>query len=129
MGKPLTQRQKYDRQITEAQVQRVITDALDTYGWLWHHETDSRKSKRGFPDICAVHPRTGAILFLELKKELGVVSPEQQTWLDALNQHGPHHRPGFTSLPDHWHGYHADVVRPSTLDDTLALIKKWGGRG
>lgn len=124
MGKPLTQRQKYDRQITEAQVQRVITDALDTYGWIWHHETDSRKSKAGFPDICAVHPRTGAILFLEIKTEVGRLKPEQEQWIAALSQHGPLHRPGYADHPDAWHGYKALVVRPSNMDDTLGYIAR-----
>lgn len=124
MGKPLTQRQKYDRQITEAQVQRVITDALDTCGWLWHHETDSRKSKRGFPDICAVHPRTGALLFLELKRELGRVNPEQEAWISALAKHdaGMEPRPYQTGP---WHGFRAAVVRPSNLDLAVQLIQKW----
>lgn len=121
MGKPLTQRQKYDRQITEAQVQRVITDALDTYGWLWHHETDSRKSKAGFPDICAVHPHTGALLFLELKREIGVVSPEQQVWLDALTKHDTMNHDRY----DEGCLFAALVVRPSTMDDILRFIQAW----
>jgi len=41
-------------------------------------------SKPGFPDICAVHPRSGALIFIELKSDKGKMRPAQLEWKDAL---------------------------------------------
>lgn len=68
---------------SEADFQRFVTDALDLAGWSWHHETDSRKSKSGFPDLVASHPQRG-ILFAELKTERGKLRPEQEVVLREL---------------------------------------------
>lgn len=79
----------------EAELQSAVTDMLTLYGWKWHHETDSRKSRRGFPDIIAVHP-TGRLLLIELKGydkrgRLGKVTPEQQGWLEVWHRAGARH--------------------------------------
>jgi hypothetical protein len=42
---------------------------------------------RGFPDLMMVHPTRGG-LFVELKTDLGKVTPEQQQWLDTLREAG-----------------------------------------
>lgn len=70
--------------VAEADFQRTITGLLDLGRWRWHHETDSRRSKAGLPDLIAV--RRGQLLFIELKKTGGRVSPTQQEWLDDLGQ-------------------------------------------
>jgi hypothetical protein len=71
--------------VNEAQWQRRITDLCDVLGLKWHHETDSRRSKSGYPDlsICG-----HGFLFAELKTERGKVSPEQQDWIDRLRHAG-----------------------------------------
>jgi len=68
--------------VTEAELQKRITDLCDWLALKWHHETDSRKSKKGFPDlvICGVR----GIIFAELKSERGRVTIEQDEWLLAL---------------------------------------------
>lgn len=68
---------------TEAEWQAFVTDALDLGGWKWHHETDSRKSPSGFPDLFAAHPLRG-LLIVELKTERGRVRPAQTDWLQAV---------------------------------------------
>jgi len=68
--------------VTEAEFQRRITDFCDWLGLKWHHETDSRRSRKGFPDLVIAGP--GGAIFAELKSEKGRVSKEQQEWLDAL---------------------------------------------
>lgn len=51
--------------MNEADFQRRVTDYCDHLGLKWHHETDSRRSKAGFPDLVIVGP--GGVVFLELK--------------------------------------------------------------
>ncbi len=68
--------------MTEAELQSLITDACDLHSWLWHHETDSRKSNAGYPDLTVVRGRH--ILHMELKSERGRLTIEQQMWMDAL---------------------------------------------
>ncbi len=72
--------------MTEAQWQRRITDLCNLLGLKWHHETDSRKSKKGFPDLVIVGP--GGTLFAELKSDTGRVSAEQREWIERLNDSG-----------------------------------------
>lgn len=66
----------------EDEFAKKIEDTMDWLHLLWHHETDSRKSKAGFPDYCIVGPY--GILFLEIKSSKGRVSPKQQEWIDTL---------------------------------------------
>ena len=58
---------------------------LDLTGWQWYHTGDSRKSNAGFPDLVMVRER---VVYAELKKQSGKVSPEQQVWIDALRAAG-----------------------------------------
>lgn len=73
-------------ELSEAQFQGRITDLCDWTGLKWHHETDSRKSKKGWPDLVIAGPKQ--VIFVELKKENGKVTKEQQEWLDALEKAG-----------------------------------------
>lgn len=68
--------------MNEAQWQERITDLCDLLGLKWHHETDSRKSKSGFPDlvICGLN----GVIFAELKTEKGRVTAAQEEWLAML---------------------------------------------
>lgn len=72
--------------MTEAEFQKKITDLCDWLHLKWHHETDSRKSKRGWPDL--VIAGDNGVIFTELKRENGKVSPEQQEWIDQLRVAG-----------------------------------------
>jgi hypothetical protein len=67
----------------EADWQLRVTDLCDLLGLKWHHETDSRKSKEGFPDLVICGP--GGVIFAELKTEKGKVSKAQDEWLSALS--------------------------------------------
>lgn len=55
---------------------------------LAYHTHDSRRSAPGFPDLVLVNPRTGRVLWRELKTNKGRVSPEQRAWLDGLASAG-----------------------------------------
>lgn len=65
----------------EIEFQRMVTDLCDWLRLTWHHETDSRRSRAGFPDLVIVG---NAVIFVELKAPKGRVSPDQQRWLHAL---------------------------------------------
>lgn len=82
------------RLMSEVDLQKSVEDLLTLYGWRWHHETDSRKSRAGFPDLIAVHP-SGRFLLIELKGydargRLGKVTDEQLEWIGAWNQAARH---------------------------------------
>ncbi len=74
------------RAIPEADFHAYVTDLLHLGGFLFHHETDSRRSPKGFPDIVAV--KLSRLIWIELKTERGKVRPEQTRWLDALRLTG-----------------------------------------
>lgn len=67
--------------LTEADLQASVEDLLTFRGWLWHHETDSRKSHAGFLDLVAL--RDHRIVAIELKAAKGKTTPGQERWLDA----------------------------------------------
>jgi hypothetical protein len=68
--------------MSEAQFQQRITDLCDWLHVKWHHETDSRRSKAGFPDLVLCGPR--GIAFVELKTEKGKVTKAQTEWLESI---------------------------------------------
>lgn len=92
-------------EVSEAQFQRSVTDALSLFGWLWYHTHDSRRSNKGFPDLVAV--RGQRVLYVELKREDGRVTVEQSTWLQRLKDAGQS----------------AYVLRPSQMDAFLEVIR------
>lgn len=72
--------------VGEARFQELITDMCKLMRLKWHHETDSRKSKPGFPDLVIAGP--GGVLFRELKKQSGRVTKDQREWLSTLTTAG-----------------------------------------
>lgn len=85
----LTGREKLLRGVTEKQFQRQVQGFLNAYGWRWFHAPDNRPVngrvqavKAGFPDLVAV--RNGRLLFIELKRETGRTTSDQDEWLGDL---------------------------------------------
>lgn len=70
--------------MTEAQLQTGVQHLLTAFGWRWHHETDSRRSRAGFLDINAVRVRDARVLYAENKTQRGRVRPEQAEWFADL---------------------------------------------
>lgn len=101
---PLSAQEKLWRSITEAQVQNTVMASLQASGFLTYHTHDSRRSAPGFPDVVAVHPATGAIAFLEIKRETGRLTANQVEWGAALANSVAYY----------------EIVRPSNLDEVLA---------
>lgn len=96
--------------LTEDQFQQQVTDLCDVLRLKWHHETDSRRSKAGFPDLVIAGPE--GVVFAELKTEKGKVSKKQQEWMDAL-------------LASRQHAY---VWRPSQLPQINVVLHLLAGR-
>jgi hypothetical protein len=88
MAARLTARDLQLRSITERDWQAKVQQLLTAFGWMWYHAPDNRPVngrvqgiKAGFPDLVAV--RGGRLLFIELKKQTGKTTPEQDRWLAA----------------------------------------------
>ncbi len=71
--------------LSEAQLSSLVVETARLGGWsLRYHTLRSKGSPSGFPDWVLLRP--GRLLFVELKSESGKVRPEQQRWLDALEE-------------------------------------------
>lgn len=123
MATRLTPRQRLDRQISERELMENYMDAARTLGWKVMHVSDSRRMVnsggrlimvgdnecKGWPDLFLCHPRTGRLLAVEVKKEVGSpVTDEQQEWLDVL---------GIC-------GVETFVLRPSSWEDGASLLRR-----
>ena len=85
---PATYRAMQAAQMREDALQAQVEQIARSLGWLVYHTHDSRRSAAGFPDVVAVHPRRGRIVWAELKSGKGRVSDAQHEWLDALTEAG-----------------------------------------
>ena len=72
-------------QLSEADFQNQLRTYARLMGWLYYHPYDSRRSDPGFPDT--VLAREDRVIFAELKKMGGKVSPQQKLWLNTLKEH------------------------------------------
>lgn len=97
--------------MSEAELQRAVTDALEWGRWEWHHETDSRLSRPGFPDIVAAS--RGRLLAVECKTAKGRLTDEQSRWLEQLEA---------VSIAAGSHVARVGVLRPEHLDRVLGWI-------
>lgn len=95
--------------VTEKEWQRSIETTAEMWGWLVFHDNDSRRNKRGLPDLIAV--RGSVVLFAELKIGDAPLRPEQKTWLARLREAEAQADGGVVvkewRFPDSWD----DVIR------------------
>lgn len=98
------------RTMSEAAVRAQYREWAGWFGYtLQYHETDSRKSARGWPDDVLCHPERGRAVVIEAKAEDGRLRPPiivdgryhpgQKEWLIGLDRAG-------------WEVY---LIRPSDL--------------
>ena len=84
------------QKILEKDLQKMVTDLADLWGWKWTHfgkaqYKDGRWStplsgSKGFPDLVLVRPPR--LLFIELKSDTGRLSLDQKLWLEILGEAG-----------------------------------------
>lgn len=70
--------------ISEEAFQEAVVQQAELKGWWWWHDNFSRRNKPGLPDLILVRPPR--LLFVELKKQNGRVSPAQKAVLAMLEQ-------------------------------------------
>ena len=68
--------------VTEQQWQNTVVEAAQLLGWWVFHDHDSRRNQPGFPDLVLIRPPR--VVFVELKRETGRVSPAQEEVLGML---------------------------------------------
>ncbi len=85
--------------LSERDFQRQVTDLATMLGWQWVHFRPAQTSRgwrtpvsgslgAGWCDLVLVRVRDRRIVFVELKRETGIVSPEQQGVLRTLADAG-----------------------------------------
>jgi hypothetical protein len=92
------------RAMTEDQLLNAVRQYARLMGWLTFHVHDSRRSEPGYPDLTLV--RGGRLIFAELKKEGGKVTPEQRAWLTELGDVARYSMGNvavYTWKPSDWH--------------------------
>jgi len=111
MPKKLTQGEKLLRGISERDWQSHVCKIAALKGWRYYHPPDNRpvngrvqKVVSGFPDLCLI--KNSRMIFVELKREKGIVSLEQQEWITAIKACG----------------IEAYVWRPSNMHDMIAIL-------
>jgi hypothetical protein len=70
--------------ITEHQWSEVVHDMAKVFGWEWYHPYLSIRSTPGWPDVALVRPPR--FVLVELKREKGWLSTNQEHWLGILRQ-------------------------------------------
>jgi hypothetical protein len=102
-------RRQLDLEIPEDAYLATVQEALGRHHWLHYHIRDAGRS--GFPALIAV--KGERLLALEVKRENGRPTPEQDTWLGALRR-----VPGVT----------AECVRPSDWGRVQTMLTRTGPR-
>jgi len=113
LAKRLTDFEKALRRISERDWQSQVIKFATIHGWKHYHPPDNKpvngriqKVVSGFPDLVLV--KKGRLIFAELKRELGVLSPDQMDWLEELRQ---------CNLEVY-------VWRPSDVDEVVKILGK-----
>jgi hypothetical protein len=73
--------------MTEDQIKKNIRDTAESLGMLAYHTRNSFGSDRGFPDLVVAGPvgsSAPSVMYYETKGPRGVVSSDQQMWIDTL---------------------------------------------
>jgi len=84
---PLFGKAKWKDTELEKDFQDRVTEMLVYNGWRVFSIPDSRRATvKGYPDLTCWHPKTNRLVFIELKREKGRVSPEQKIVLEELGR-------------------------------------------
>lgn len=118
MSARLTAQDRSLRAISESEFADWVLDVARMYGWRSAHFRPARTKTgwrtpvqgdgAGFPDMILLHPRCTYGVALELKRETGRTTPDQDAWIAAFREAG----------------WVAMVVRPSDRDALQALLSR-----
>ncbi len=75
-----------DKMMTEKQLREGIRELCRIYGWKFHFTWLAIHSPKGFPDLVLRKPPR--IVFAELKREKGKLTPSQIEWIEDLKASG-----------------------------------------
>jgi hypothetical protein len=113
VAKKLTEEEMVLRSISEREWQNHVCRIATLRGWRYYHPPDNRpvngqiqKIVSGFPDLCLI--KNNRMVFAELKREMGIVSAEQEEWIDAIKKCG----------------IEVYVWRPSNLHELVAILSE-----
>lgn len=70
--------------LSEAHFLRQVCEVATLGQWMVYHTLRSTGSTAGYPDLCLV--RGPDLLYAELKRQHGRVTPAQAAWLQALRE-------------------------------------------
>ncbi len=120
-GRVLTDEQRLLRMVSERFWQKQVEEILALCGFeraLTYHTHDSRRSQAGFPDLVALrHDHRGVTLaVLELKRETGRATVDQEHWLDAWAQLAVHAGPDVRVV--------TGVFKPSDAERLWKLLQE-----
>ena len=94
--------------MSEKALQWEIVKCGREEGYIEFHPYDARKSTPGFPDLVMANTMDLDVLFFEVKKQLGKLTPEQQRWGAMLvGRSGVEYR----------------IIRPSDLEWAKARLR------
>jgi hypothetical protein len=98
----LTEEEKSLRLIKERDWQKHVMKLAEGMGWLYYHAPDNKPINgriqnitAGFPDLVLI--KAPRIIYAELKRETGKLSPMQEKWLYLLRHVGK--KPMFGDHP------------------------------
>ena len=98
-------------ELSEKMFQSRVVAGARALGFMVYHTYDSRRSTKGFPDLCLVHPKSHQLIFVEIKTDKGRVSPEQAMWINTL-----------VMVPGN---VYALILRPELWEDFWERLKRW----
>lgn len=102
---------------TEREYESTLIEAAKLSGWLVHAERPAQSNRgwrtpirghAGFPDLVLVHPAAGRVLVVELKRRPNKPTPDQASWLLALELAGIDAR--LVYVPDELNALLAELV-------------------
>jgi hypothetical protein len=91
--------------MTEAELLAHVLEAAAELGVLAYHPNDSRRDRRGFPDLVLAGSR---VELWELKSATGSLSEDQLEWYRRINSTGT---PCRVIRPDMWPGEIKTLLR------------------
>lgn len=104
-------RRKDATKLTEREFMAQVVAFAKLHGWLVYHTHDSRRCAAGFPDLVLV--KGLRLIFAELKVGKNKTSPEQDTWLNALNRAVPALcGAALVWRPEYWHAIKRSLSEP-----------------